>query len=86
MRDISKYNIQLALKESGQKASSIAAIGITNQRETTLLWDRQTGEPVHNAIVWQCRRTAPLCKELRDAGHEETYRSLTGLVLDPYFS
>jgi len=63
-----------------------AAIGITNQRETTLLWDRQTGEPVHRAIVWQDRRTAGLCDELRDAGHEDAFRAKTGLLLDPYFS
>src|SRR5690348_13833484 len=64
----------------------IAAIGITNQRETTLVWDRQTGEPLHNAIVWQDRRTAPLCQQLRDAGAESLVRSRTGLVIDPYFS
>jgi glycerol kinase len=65
---------------------SIDAIGITNQRETTLLWDRESGVPVANAIVWQDRRTAPLCDALRDAGHEELFASRTGLVLDPYFS
>jgi glycerol kinase len=65
---------------------SVMAIGITNQRETTLLWDRQTGEPLHNAIVWQDRRTAPLCQELREAGAESLVRERTGLVLDPYFS
>lgn len=64
----------------------IAAIGITNQRETVGLWDRKTGEPVHNAIVWQCRRTASRCDALRDAGHEEMIRHRTGLLLDPYFS
>ncbi len=64
----------------------IAGIGITNQRETTLLWDRATGEPVANAIVWQDRRTAPLCEELRAAGYEPLFRARTGLVLDPYFS
>jgi glycerol kinase len=64
----------------------VMAVGITNQRETTLLWDRQTGEPLHNAIVWQDRRTAALCQELRDAGAESTVRSRTGLVIDPYFS
>jgi glycerol kinase len=64
----------------------IAAIGITNQRETTLLWDNKTGEPVHRAIVWQDRRTAPLCAELRAAGHQDAVRATTGLVLDPYFS
>jgi glycerol kinase len=75
-----------ALRHAGVDASDIAAIGITNQRETTLLWDRATGRPVHNAIVWQDRRTAPICDQLRAAGHEETVRRLTGLLLDPYFS
>ena len=65
---------------------NIAAIGITNQRETTLLWDRSSGEPVHKAIVWQDRRTAPLCSQLRDAGHEAAVSAKTGLLLDPYFS
>jgi glycerol kinase len=64
----------------------VMAVGITNQRETTLVWDRQTGEPLHNAIVWQDRRTAPLCQQLRDAGAESLVRSRTGLVIDPYFS
>jgi glycerol kinase len=64
----------------------VAAIGITNQRETTLVWDRATGEPIHNAIVWQDRRTAPLCDRLKADGLEETLRSKTGLVIDPYFS
>ncbi len=64
----------------------VMAIGITNQRETTLLWDRQTGEPLHNAIVWQDRRTAALCEELRAAGAESLVRERTGLVIDPYFS
>jgi len=66
--------------------TDILAVGITNQRETTLLWDRQTGEPLHNAIVWQDRRTAGLCAELRSAGAEDTIRQKTGLVIDPYFS
>ncbi|HAA92056.1 MAG TPA: glycerol kinase, partial [Rhodospirillaceae bacterium] len=61
-------------------------IGITNQRETTVLWDRTTGKPVHNAIVWQDRRTAPLCEQLRQEGHEATVTEKTGLLLDPYFS
>src|SRR5262249_59309284 len=66
------------------RALEIAAIGITNQRETTILWDRTTGQPVSNAIVWQDRRTAPMCEELRK--HEALFRERTGLVLDPYFS
>ena len=64
----------------------IAAIGITNQRETTVLWDRATGEPLHRALVWQDRRTAPLCEQLKAQGLEPRIRALTGLVLDPYFS
>jgi glycerol kinase len=71
---------------AGVDAGRIVAIGITNQRETTLLWDRADGRPVANAIVWQDRRTAPLCEELKAAGHEPDLRRRTGLVLDPYFS
>lgn len=67
-------------------SADVRAVGITNQRETMVLWDRETLEPVHRAIVWQDRRTAPLCRELRDAGHDEEVRRRTGLVLDPYFS
>lgn len=68
------------------RAESIAAIGITNQRETTILWDRKTGTPVYNAIVWQDRRTAVLCEQLRAAGHEAMVEARTGLLFDPYFS
>ena len=75
-----------ALEASGARGSDIAAIGITNQRETTLLWDRASGQAVHRAIVWQDRRTASRCAELKAAGHEARVRELTGLVLDPYFS
>ncbi|BDY03003.1 glycerol kinase GlpK [Ferrimonas sp. YFM] len=64
----------------------VAAIGITNQRETTVVWDRETGQPIHNAIVWQCRRTSELCSELKRQGLEATVKQKTGLVLDPYFS
>ena len=64
----------------------VAGVGLTNQRETTVLWDRSTGEPLHRAIVWQCRRTAPICEELRSEGLEPLIRERTGLVLDPYFS
>ena len=67
-------------------ADEIAAIGITNQRETAVLWDRASGRPVHHAIVWQCRRTAPFCEQLRAQGLESEFRNRTGLVLDPYFS
>ena len=75
-----------ALEDAGVDAERIAAIGITNQRETALLWDRQTGLATGNAIVWQCRRTADLCRRLKDDGHEALFASRTGLVLDPYFS
>jgi len=75
-----------ALKAAGVSADRIAAVGITNQRETALLWDRDTGQAAHNAIVWQCRRTAPLCRRLKEDGHEALFRARTGLVLDPYFA
>ena len=75
-----------ALRSAGVDGSRIAAVGITNQRETTVVWDRRTGEPVGNAIVWQDRRTADACDELRRAGVEERVRARTGLLLDPYFS
>jgi len=78
--------LRAALAEGKIDASSISAIGITNQRETTVLWDRNSGEPVHNAIVWQCRRTAPYCDELKARGLEEMVRRKTGLVIDAYFS
>src|SRR5262249_50273150 len=75
-----------AFHAAGIGWDSIAAIGITNQRETTLIWDRRTGEPIHRAIVWQDRRTASRCAELEQGGHGARVRDLTGLVLDPYFS
>jgi len=75
-----------ALARAGLAAGDIAAIGITNQRETTLVWDRETGEPAHNAIVWQDRRTADICRGLRDAGLEPMVTEITGLLCDPYFS
>jgi glycerol kinase len=75
-----------AVEKAGIPAAEIAAIGITNQRETTLIWDRRTGEPIHRAIVWQDRRTADLCAALRAAGHEPMITARTGLLLDPYFS
>ena len=74
------------LAKAGIGAGDVAAIGITNQRETTVLWERATGRPVANAIVWQDRRTAPLCDALRAAGHATTFAAKTGLVLDAYFS
>ncbi len=75
-----------ALTRAGARPRDIAGLGITNQRETTLAWDRETGKPVYNAIVWQDRRTAPLCERLRAEGAEEIVRQKTGLLLDPYFS
>ncbi|NTF32640.1 glycerol kinase GlpK [Rhizobium skierniewicense] len=80
------WSIKQALEKANLKASDIAAIGITNQRETTLLWERDTGKPLHNAIVWQDRRTAKLCEKLKKEGHEKVFVKKTGLLLDPYFS
>src|SRR5476649_2864911 len=74
------------MAKAGLEARDIAGIGITNQRETTVVWDRDTGKPIHNAIVWQDRRTADRCDDLRRAGHEEEVTAKTGLILDPYFS
>ena len=74
------------LESAGVKAGEIAAIGITNQRETTVVWDKHTGKPVYNAIVWQCRRTAPICDNLKNRGLADYFRDSTGLVLDAYFS
>jgi glycerol kinase len=75
-----------ALRKAKLKAADIAGIGITNQRETTVIWDRQSGKPIHNAIVWQDRRTAEICQALKTAGHEKSVSAKTGLRLDPYFS
>jgi glycerol kinase len=75
-----------AMKSIGATAIDIASIGITNQRETVVVWDKHTGEPVHNAIVWQCRRTSKYCDSLKEKGLEEVFRQKTGLVLDAYFS
>ena len=75
-----------ALQRAGLKAGDIAALGITNQRETTVVWNRRTGQPVHHAIVWQDRRGEPLCAQLREQGHAPLIRSRTGLVIDSYFS
>ena len=74
------------MEKAALTATDVMAIGITNQRETTLVWDSETGEPIHNAIVWQDRRTAPICEALRAAGHEAAVTEKTGLLLDPYFS
>ncbi|TXZ75738.1 glycerol kinase GlpK [Vibrio mimicus] len=75
-----------ALGKAGIRSDQVAAIGITNQRETTVVWNKETGKPVYNAIVWQCRRTAPICEELKARGLESYICDNTGLVLDPYFS
>lgn len=74
------------LEVNGIRPDEIAAIGITNQRETTVVWDKNTGRPIYNAIVWQCRRTADICEELKAKGYEELIREKTGLVIDAYFS
>lgn len=78
--------IRAVLRKGLAKPASIIAIGITNQRETALLWDRDSGKPLNNAVVWQCRRTTDFCEALKKGGHEPAIRSKTGLVLDPYFS
>src|SRR5438270_10367825 len=75
-----------ALDDAGVRVGELAAVGITNQRETVCVWDADTGEPLHRAIVWQDRRTAARCDELRSAGHEDLFRERTGLVIDAYFS
>lgn len=85
------WNTQLevaraAIEKLSISAEDVAAIGITNQRETTILWDKRNGKPVHNAIVWQCRRTAPYCDSLKEAGCTEKIREKTGLLIDAYFS
>ena len=83
----SQYSVMMeVLAQSGVDPADIAAIGITNQRETTILWDKETGRPIHNAIVWQCRRTAPMVDALLEQGLGEHIRRTTGLVPDAYFS
>ena len=79
-------SVRAAMAKAGLTAKDIAGIGITNQRETTVIWDRATGQPIHNAIVWQDRRTADFCDRLHRAGHEPEIAAKTGLLLDPYFS
>ncbi len=74
------------MQKAGLEPRQIAAIGITNQRETTLIWDRTTGQPIHRAIVWQDRRTSEICAGLKATGHESLVSARTGLLLDPYFS
>ncbi len=78
--------LERAIRSANLRPEKALGIGITNQRETTVIWDRATGKPVYNAIVWQCRRTAPLCNKLKNDGHEDTIREKTGLVIDAYFS
>src|SRR5881628_2912488 len=88
-REIWETQLEVArsvMARSGVRANELAGIGIANQRETTVIWDRRTGEPIHNAIVWQDRRTADFCDELKRAGHAEIIQRRTGLVIDPYFS
>src|ERR1700723_701867 len=75
-----------ALSRAGVEPNAIAGLAMANQRETTLIWSRTTGRPIHNAIVWQDRRTTPLCAELKDRGCEKLVSARTGLLLDPYFS
>ncbi len=83
----SQYSVAVeAMVKINVKASDIAAIGITNQRETTIVWDKNTGEPVYNAIVWQCRRTSEYCDSLKEKGLADKFRAKTGLVIDAYFS
>src|SRR5215211_5344333 len=84
--EVTRRVAHAALDDAGIDGSELAGIGITNQRETVVGWDPKTGRPVHNALVWQDRRTAARCDELREAGHEPLVRERTGLVLDPYFS
>lgn len=84
--DSQKETAQLAMQKANLTASDITSIGITNQRETTVLWDKYTGKPIYNAIVWQCRRTAPICERLKKEGLANMIYHKTGLVLDAYFS
>ena len=78
--------VATCLTEANVKATQIAGIGITNQRETAVVWEKETGKPIHNAVVWQSRQTAEICEELRSAGHAELFRAKTGLLIDAYFS
>ena len=80
------WSVKAALKKAGVKAFDIAAIGITNQRETVVVWERESGRAIHNAVVWQDRRTASYCEKLKKQDLEKTFTKKTGLLLDPYFS
>jgi len=84
--DVTGRVIRLTMDRAGISGGDVAAIGITNQRETTIVWEKKTLQPVYNAIVWQCRRTADFCEELKNRGKEDIFREKTGLLLDPYFS
>ena len=84
--EVAKDVIAHAQNELSATTKEIAAIGITNQRETIVVWEKATGKPVHNAIVWQCRRTAPFCEQLEKDGMDEIIREKTGLIIDAYFS
>jgi len=84
--ECTRESARRALEEAGAGPREVAAVGITNQRETAVIWDRATGRPVRRAIVWQCRRSADICRRLREEGLEKAVRAKTGLVLDPYFS
>ena len=82
-----QYGVMMeAITRSGCDVHDIAAIGITNQRETAIVWDKVTGEPIHHAIVWQCRRTSEYCDSLKAKGLTDSFRAKTGLVIDAYFS
>lgn len=81
-----KWTMREAVERAGISAGELAAVTITNQRETAVVWDAESGQPIHHAIVWQCQRTADLCERYREEGHEELVRELTGLKIDPYFS
>src|SRR6188472_1603480 len=84
--EVTRQVAEQSIADAGVQGADLAAIGITNQRETVVAWDSDTGDPVHNALVWQDRRTARRCDELKEAGHESLVRERTGLVIDPYFS
>ncbi|HEV3052170.1 MAG TPA: FGGY family carbohydrate kinase, partial [Longimicrobium sp.] len=84
--DVTRRVARVAAAEARLRMDAVTGIGITNQRETIVVWDRQTGRPIHHALVWQDGRTADTCRALKEAGHEPEVRRRTGLVIDPYFS
>ena len=83
---VSRRVMAEAISNANLEAGELSAIGITNQRETAVVWDRATGQPVHRAVVWQSRQSAPICERLRKEGHEPLFRERTGLVMDAYFT